>query len=133
MNPQLPHSADVVIIGGGIIGASIAYHLVKKNVQAVLLLERGIMGEGSTSKCVGGIRTHFSTEINLKFSLLSRRIFDRFQAEFGVDPEFHQIGYLFLATNDRQQEIFEVNLRREMRTDTSNALGGGARTHNPSF
>ena len=109
MNPHLPDSADVVIIGGGIIGASIAYHLVKKNVQSVLLLERGIMGEGSTSKCVGGIRTQFSTEINLNFSLLSRRIFDRFQAEFGVDPEFHQTGYLFLATDDRQQKIFEVN------------------------
>ena len=109
MNPHLPDSADVVIIGGGIIGTSIAYHLVKKNVPAVLLLERGIMGEGSTSKCVGGIRTQFSTEINLKFSLLSRRIFDRFQAEFGVDPEFHQTGYLLLATNDRQQEVFEAN------------------------
>ena len=109
MNPHLPDSADVVIIGGGIIGVSIAYHLVKKNVQSVLLLERGIMGEGSTSKCVGGIRTQFSTEINLNFSVLSRNIFDRFQAEFGVDPEFHRIGYLFLATDERHQEVFEAN------------------------
>ena len=67
MNPPLPDSADVVIIGGGIIGVSVAYYLVKKGVRDVLLLERGIMGEGSTAKCVGGIRTQFSTEINLNF------------------------------------------------------------------
>lgn len=109
MNRPLPGSADVVIIGGGIIGVSIAYYLVKKRVRDVLLLERGIMGEGSTAKCVGGIRTQFSTEINIKFSLLSRRIFERFQAEFGVDPEFHQIGYLFLAADDRQWKVFEAN------------------------
>lgn len=109
MNPPLPDSADVVIIGGGIIGVSVAYYLVKKGVRDVLLLERGIMGEGSTAKCVGGIRTQFSTEINLNFSLLSRRVFDSFQAEFGVDPEFHQIGYLFLATDDQHREVFEAN------------------------
>ncbi|MEJ2363922.1 MAG: FAD-binding oxidoreductase [Deltaproteobacteria bacterium] len=136
MNHHLPDSADVVIIGGGIIGTSIAYHLVKKNVQGVLLLERGIMGEGSTSKCVGGIRTHFSTEINLKFSLLSRAIFDRFQAEFGVDPEFRQIGYLFLASTDRQQEVFEANahlmkgLRPFLKVDD---LTGGAYTADDGY
>jgi sarcosine oxidase subunit beta len=109
MNAPLPDSADVVIIGGGIIGVSIAYYLVKKSALNVLLLERGIMGEGSTGKCVGGIRTQFSTEINIEFSLLSRRVFETFQAEFGVDPEFHQIGYLFLATRDRHWEVFEAN------------------------
>jgi sarcosine oxidase subunit beta len=109
MNLSLPDRAEVVIIGGGIIGVSIAYYLAKMDVPDVLLLERGIMGEGTTAKSVGGIRTQFSTEINIQFSMFSRRVFKEFEAEFGVDPEFHQIGYLFLASNDRQQKVLEEN------------------------
>jgi sarcosine oxidase subunit beta len=109
MNSSLPQRAEVVIIGGGIIGVSVAYYLVKKGVPNVLLLERGMMGEGATAKCVGGIRTQFSTRINIQFSLLSRSVFDEFEAEFGVDPEFRQIGYLFLAADDGQRDILEEN------------------------
>ena len=111
MNQSLPRKADVVIIGGGIIGASIAYYLVKSGVQNVLLLERGVMGEGSTAKCVGGIRTQFSTEINIQLSLLSRKIWLRFQDEFGIDPEFRRIGYLFLASSEEQWKVLNVNGR----------------------
>ena len=111
MNQSLPRKADVVIIGGGIIGASIAYYLVKSGVQNVLLLERGVMGEGSTAKCVGGIRTQFSTEINTQLSLLSRKIWLRFQDEFGIDPEFRRIGYLFLASSEEQWKVLNVNGR----------------------
>jgi sarcosine oxidase subunit beta len=100
----------VVVIGGGIIGASIAYYLAKKGVREVLLLERGLMGGGSTGKCAGGIRTQFSTEVNIRFSLLSRAVFDGFEAEFGVDPEFHRIGYLFLAADERQWSILQTNV-----------------------
>ena len=57
----LPPRADVVIIGGGIIGTSIAYYLTKSGVKDVLLLERSLLGSGATGKCVGGIRTQFST------------------------------------------------------------------------
>ncbi|UCG11397.1 MAG: FAD-binding oxidoreductase [Deltaproteobacteria bacterium] len=109
MNLSLPDRANVVIVGGGIIGVSIAYYLAKKRVSDVLLLEQGVMGEGSTAKCVGGIRTQFSTEINIQFSQLSRRVFEGFEAEFGVDPEFHKIGYLFLAADHRQQKIIQDN------------------------
>jgi sarcosine oxidase subunit beta len=109
MNTSLPAQAEVVIIGGGIVGVSIAYYLVKKGVPNVLLLDRGTMGQGSTAKCVGGIRTPFSTEINIQLSLLSRKVFQGFEAEFGVDPEFHPIGYLFLATNERQRTVLEDN------------------------
>ena len=102
--------ADVVIIGGGVIGASIAYHLGLKKAGRVALLEKGQLGEGSTSRCVGGIRTQFSTEINILFSLESLRTFERFQEEFGVNPEFRRIGYLFLATTSVDLEVFKKNL-----------------------
>ena len=102
--------ADVVIIGGGVIGASIAYHLGLKKAGRVALLEKGQLGEGSTSRCVGGIRTQFSTEINILFSLESLRTFERFQDEFGVNPEFRRIGYLFLATTSVDLEVFKKNL-----------------------
>jgi sarcosine oxidase subunit beta len=106
---NLPKRADVVIIGGGIIGVSIAYYLAKKGVKNVLLLERDIMGEGATAKCAGGIRTQFSTEINVQFSLISREVFGRFQEEFGVDPEFHQAGYLFLTADDLRWKNLQRN------------------------
>jgi sarcosine oxidase subunit beta len=105
----LPPKADVVIIGGGIIGTSIAYYLCKKGVNDVLLLEKSLLGSGATGKCVGGIRTQFSTKINIEFSLLSRKAFDHFEAEFAVDPEFHPIGYLFLAVRDDQWAILSEN------------------------
>jgi sarcosine oxidase subunit beta len=107
----LPSRVDVVVIGGGIIGTSIAYHLAKRGVKDVLLLERTLLGAGTTAKCVGGIRTQFSTRINIEFSLLSLKAFDRFEEEFGVDPEFHAIGYLFLAARDIHWEILKTNAR----------------------
>lgn len=97
---DLPHRADVVIVGGGIIGVSVAYFLAQRGVQEVILLERGMLGQGSTAKCAGGIRSQFSTSINIEFSIASRRIFDEFEALFGVNPEFHRVGYLFLASEE---------------------------------
>lgn len=102
--------ADVVIIGGGVIGLSIAYHLGQRKAGKIVLLEKGQLGEGSTSRCVGGIRTQFSTEINIRFSLESMKTFDHFEEEFGVNPEFKRIGYLFLATTDQDVKVFQQNL-----------------------
>jgi len=104
-------TADVVIIGGGIIGLSIAYYLALKKAGRVVLYEKGQLGEGSTSRCVGGIRTQFSTEINIRFSLESLKTFEGFEEEFGVAPEFRRIGYLFLATMERETEIFKENMK----------------------
>ena len=104
-------TADVVIIGGGIIGLSIAYYLALKKAGRVVLYEKGQLGEGSTSRCVGGIRTQFSTEINIRFSLESLKTFEGFEEEFGVAPEFRRIGYLFLATTERETEIFKENMK----------------------
>jgi sarcosine oxidase subunit beta len=107
----LPPKAEVVIVGGGIIGLSIAYHLTKKGVTEVLVLEKGMLGEGATGKCAGGIRTHFSTEINIQCSLLSLKVFEGFREEFGVDPEFHRVGYLFMASTDRQWALLRENAK----------------------
>lgn len=104
-------TADVVIIGGGIVGLSIAYYLALKKAGRVVLYEKGQLGEGSTSRCVGGIRTQFSTEINIRFSLESLKTFEEFKEEFGVTPEFRRIGYLFLATTERETETFKENIK----------------------
>jgi len=104
-------TADVVIIGGGIVGLSIAYYLALKKAGRIVLFEKGQLGEGSTSRCVGGIRTQFSTEINIRFSLESLKTFEQFGEEFGVNPEFKRIGYLFLATTDWEMEIFKENIK----------------------
>lgn len=102
-------TADIVIVGGGIIGASIAFHLAGKGAKGVALLEKGMLGEGSTAKCVGGIRAQFSTEINIRFSLESFKTWDHFQELTGVDLEFRRVGYLFLATTEKEWTIFQAN------------------------
>lgn len=111
MKRDVPERADVVVIGGGIIGASVAYYLGLKGVSEVVLLERGMLGQGSTGKCAGGIRSQFSTEINVEFSVLSRSVFDSFQEGFGLDPEFHRVGYLFLASQEDQWAQLRSNAR----------------------
>src|SRR4030042_691199 len=104
-------TADIVIIGGGVIGTSIAYHLALRKAGKVILLEKRQLGEGSTSRCVGGIRTQFSTEINILFSLESIKTFERFEEEFGIHPEFKRIGYLFLATTESEMRVFQENIK----------------------
>jgi sarcosine oxidase subunit beta len=108
-------TADVVVIGGGIIGTSIAYHLALKRAGRIILLERGQLGEGSTSRSAGGIRTQFSTEINIRFSLQSLKTFERFEEEFGINPEFKRTGYLFLATTESEIELFKANVKLQRR------------------
>jgi len=108
-------TADIVIIGGGVIGLSIAYHLGLKKAGRIILLEKGQLGEGSTSRCAGGIRTQFSTEINIRFSLESLKTFATFEQEFGVNPQFRKIGYLFLATTPGEKGVFKKNLELQKR------------------
>ncbi len=112
MRPKCPEKAQVVIIGSGIIGAVIAYYLTRKGVSDVLVLEQGEIGsQGATSACLGGLRTQFSTAVNIRFSLISRKVYQRFKEEFGVDPGFKPYGYLFLATTPKQWKIFKNTSR----------------------
>jgi sarcosine oxidase subunit beta len=102
-------TADIVIIGGGIIGVSIAYYLAQRKAKGVVLLEKGMLGEGSTAKCAGGIRAQFSTEINIRFSLESFKAWNRFEELTGMDLGFKKVGYLFLAMSEEEWAIFNAN------------------------
>lgn len=105
--------ANVVIVGGGIVGVSIAYHLAMRKVKKLVLLERGHLGEGSTGLCVGGIRTQFATDINIRFSLESLDFWTHFEEITGTDPEFRQVGYLFLATHAETLNRFRSHVQRQ--------------------
>ena len=107
----------MVVIGGGVIGASIAYHLAAKGVRNVVVLERDRLGSGSTSRNAGGVRLQFSTEINVRLSQRSLPRLEQFADEMGVDPDFQQVGYLFLITNDRDAASFERSLTLWSRLD----------------
>jgi sarcosine oxidase subunit beta len=90
-------TAEVVIVGGGVMGCSLAYHLAARGV-GVLLLERGQLGSGSTARNAGGVRQQFSTEVNVRIQMRSVRMLERFEQEIGVPADFHQVGYLMLLT-----------------------------------
>lgn len=95
--------AEIIIIGGGVVGASVAYHLTERGAKDVLILEReNILGLGSTGKATGGIRAQFGTEINIRLSLYSLDFFKEFNVFTGGDCGYEPRGYLFLATDQTQ-------------------------------
>ena len=96
-------TADTVIIGAGVMGASAAYHLAKRGTRNVVVLERfGQPGLGSTGKATGGFRCQFTTEVYVRLSLLAREKLRQFQQETGVDPGYRPVGYLFMARTEAQ-------------------------------
>lgn len=117
-----PKTADVVIIGGGVMGVSTAYHLLKKQPGLrVVLLERGpFLGWGSTSKAAGGFRHQFATEINIRLSLLSVAMMERFHEDPGAPLAMHFCGYLFLLTREEDVAAFQaqVALQRSLGVPT---------------
>jgi sarcosine oxidase subunit beta len=103
--------ADVVIIGGGVIGTSTAYHLAKRGCRDVILLEKEIgLGMGATGRSVGGIRQQFSTPTNIRLSMESVKQFHRFAEELDVPARFHWVGYLFLISTEEDWEAFQRNV-----------------------
>ena len=95
--PDLPQTAAVVVVGGGVTGTSALYHLTVAGCQDVVLLERDTLCSGSTSKAAGGIRAQFSDELNIRMALENIRRFERFGDEIGVDIDFKQWGYLIMV------------------------------------
>jgi len=110
MSLSAPRTADIVIIGAGAIGASIAYHLARRGARDVVVLERDQVGAGSTSKAAGGIRVQFATPVEVEFSLRGIAFFKRFEDEMGVPCDFHQEGYLFVVTDEPTLARFRTHV-----------------------
>jgi sarcosine oxidase subunit beta len=107
----MKRTADVVIVGGGCMGASVAYHLARHGVTNVVLVEREqMLGTGSTGRNAGGVRHQFSNEANIRLSLESIALLERFADEVGQPIDFHQDGYLFLLASDSSVDTFRRNV-----------------------
>ena len=108
--PALPPEAAVVIIGGGVMGTSIAFHLAEAGVADVLLLERDQLGAGSTSKAAGGVRAQFSDPVNIALGARSLAAFEEFEERPGQVIDLHQVGYLFLLTDPDEVATYEASV-----------------------
>lgn len=108
------HTADVVIIGGGIVGSSIAWHLTEAGCRNVLVIERETsQGKGSTGKSMGGVRAQFSTPVNVQMSLYSIPFYARFEEALGHPSGYRDQGYLFLATKESHLAYLRANFERQ--------------------
>jgi sarcosine oxidase, subunit beta len=107
---QLPSSASVVVIGGGVMGLSTAFNLARRGVRDVVLLDRAGLGSGSTSKAAGGVRAQFSDPVNISLGARSLETFCNFPTVFGQEIDLQQVGYLFLLSTRESVAAFETNV-----------------------
>src|ERR1051325_3220528 len=114
----MTETADIVIIGSGIVGSSVAYHLAQQGCTNVLVLEREAhQGKGSTGKSMGGVRAQFTTPVNILMSKYSIDFFSKFDEVVGHPADYRAPGYLFCATNEKHLAYLQANRERQ------NALG----------
>ncbi|MGW1751326.1 NAD(P)/FAD-dependent oxidoreductase [Streptomyces sp. NPDC002092] len=122
---SVPPTADVVIIGGGVMGASAAFHFAEAGVTDIVVVERGDLACGSSGKPIGGVRAQFSDPLNIELGSRSLRAYEDFPHRPGADIRLDTVGYLFLLATDRQAADFEAGVR------TQNALGVPTRMITP--
>jgi sarcosine oxidase subunit beta len=103
----LPQSASVVVVGGGVMGVSTAFHLAEAGVRDVLLLERDALGSGSTVKAAGGVRAQFSDELNVRLAARSLELLGAFGERPGQEIDLHRVGYLWLLDDPDDVAGFE--------------------------
>src|SRR6202034_12624 len=109
------HTADVVIIGGGIVGSSIAYHLTSNGCRNILVIEReSAQGKGSTGKSMGGVRAQFSTPVSIQMSLYSIAFYASFEERLGHPCDYRPQGYLFCATNEKHTAYLRANYENQV-------------------
>lgn len=117
----MKETADVVIIGSGIVGSSVAYHLAERGCTNVLVIEREAhQGKGSTGKSMGGVRAQFATPVNIQMSLYSINFFARFDEVVGHPADYRAHGYLFCATSERHLEYLKANRERQLALGVKN-------------
>src|SRR3954449_7640057 len=108
-------TGEVVIIGGGIVGSSIAWHLTNAGCRSVLVIEReSSQGKGSTGKSMGGVRAQFSTPVNIQMSLYSIPFYGSFDERLGNPAGYRPQGYLFLATTDAHLRYLATNMQKQV-------------------
>ncbi|MCX6064408.1 MAG: FAD-dependent oxidoreductase, partial [Chloroflexi bacterium] len=123
---ELPNTADIVIIGGGVMGASAAYHLAQRGMKNIVLLEKEeFFGQGATGRCAGGVRYQFSTEINVQLSIQSLPMIERFKEEIGQEVGYKQCGYLLVATNEKDANTFKHNVELQNKLGVQTQLLSG--------
>jgi len=106
----VPPKAEIVIVGGGVIGLSIAYHLARRGMTDVVVVEKGYLAEGASGRNGGGVRQQWSTEINIRLMQESVELCRRFAVDLGVNVWFRQGGYLFLARSAKEVARLEKNI-----------------------
>jgi len=107
-------------------GASAAYHLAQRGMKHIVLLEReDFFGQGATGRCAGGVRYQFSTEINIKLSLASLPMLEKFKDEIGQDVSYRPCGYLLIATNEKDASTFKHNVELQNKLGVQTQLLSG--------
>jgi sarcosine oxidase subunit beta len=117
----MTETADIVIIGSGIVGSSVAYHLAQAGCTNVLVVEREAhQGKGSTGKSMGGVRAQFSTPVNIQMSRYSIDFFSRFDEVVGHPADYRAHGYLFCATSGSHLAYLRANHERQVAAGVNN-------------
>ena len=106
MTQTVPERASVVVIGGGVIGTSIAYHLASSGVTDVVLVERDELACGSTCRAAGGVRASFSNPANIAIGLRGLEVFSTFADEYDQEIDFRRDGYLYTLSDKHNLEVF---------------------------